>query len=267
MPGRGTPWRKGGHVDETIEEADLTQNVQTKLNAGGGGIDGHAIEGQFVQFPQRAIMNFTGDGVSILDDSIDDVTEVAIPLGGNLQIIKDTTSTLSGQGGSTWSTLRPILLDGTDVGRVKIIISNIKIVNEVDVPTADIIDIGFNGLGFTTTDCKGITSDGTTVSAINTTNTGITDNIVSSINGSGTIVIDIPGRINGGGANTGIQVTISDSLHYSTFNADLNVTGYDPLNSIQLLTRGNPNRRFFVGLKTVIYAWLLDGTGKPSGPF
>jgi len=46
MPGRGQPWKKGGHIDDTIqgediedgtiEEVDLSTAVQTKLNAGGG---------------------------------------------------------------------------------------------------------------------------------------------------------------------------------------------------------------------------------------
>jgi len=49
MPGRGDPWREGGHIDETIlgedikdgtiSEADLDSSLQAKVNAGGGGID------------------------------------------------------------------------------------------------------------------------------------------------------------------------------------------------------------------------------------
>ena len=31
MPGRGQPWKKGGHVDSTIEVADLTSTVQGQL--------------------------------------------------------------------------------------------------------------------------------------------------------------------------------------------------------------------------------------------
>jgi len=31
MPGRGTPWKVGGHVDSTIETADLTSAVQGQL--------------------------------------------------------------------------------------------------------------------------------------------------------------------------------------------------------------------------------------------
>lgn len=31
MPGRGNPWKIGGHVDSTIEEADLTAVAQGKL--------------------------------------------------------------------------------------------------------------------------------------------------------------------------------------------------------------------------------------------
>jgi len=31
MPGRGQPWKTGGHVDSTIETADLTSTVKGKL--------------------------------------------------------------------------------------------------------------------------------------------------------------------------------------------------------------------------------------------
>jgi len=31
MPGRGQPWKTGGHVDSTIEQADLTSSVQGQL--------------------------------------------------------------------------------------------------------------------------------------------------------------------------------------------------------------------------------------------
>jgi len=31
MPGRGQPWKTGGHVDSTIETADLTSSVKGKL--------------------------------------------------------------------------------------------------------------------------------------------------------------------------------------------------------------------------------------------
>jgi len=37
MPGRGRFWSVGSLNDEIVEEADLTQALQTKVNAGGGG--------------------------------------------------------------------------------------------------------------------------------------------------------------------------------------------------------------------------------------
>ncbi len=37
MPGRGRFWNVGSLNDEIVEEADLTQALQTKVNAGGGG--------------------------------------------------------------------------------------------------------------------------------------------------------------------------------------------------------------------------------------
>ncbi len=52
MPGRGDPWREGGHVDDTIisedikdgsiSEADLDSALQAKVNSGGGGGGGWA---------------------------------------------------------------------------------------------------------------------------------------------------------------------------------------------------------------------------------
>jgi len=37
MPGRGQYWKKGGLIDETVKEEDLSQALQGKVNAGGGG--------------------------------------------------------------------------------------------------------------------------------------------------------------------------------------------------------------------------------------
>ncbi len=37
MPGRGQYWKKGGLIDETVKEEDLSQALQTKVNSGGGG--------------------------------------------------------------------------------------------------------------------------------------------------------------------------------------------------------------------------------------
>jgi len=40
MPGRGRFWEVGALNDEIVEEADLTQALQTKVNAVGGGGSG-----------------------------------------------------------------------------------------------------------------------------------------------------------------------------------------------------------------------------------
>ena len=37
MPGRGQYWKKGGLIDETVKEEDLSQALQSKVNTGGGG--------------------------------------------------------------------------------------------------------------------------------------------------------------------------------------------------------------------------------------
>lgn len=37
MPGRGQYWKKGGLIDESVKEEDLSQALQTKVNAVGGG--------------------------------------------------------------------------------------------------------------------------------------------------------------------------------------------------------------------------------------
>jgi len=37
MPGKGAYWKKGGLIDETVKEEDLSQALQSKVNAVGGG--------------------------------------------------------------------------------------------------------------------------------------------------------------------------------------------------------------------------------------
>jgi len=36
MPGKGAYWKKGGLIDETVKEEDLSQALQAKVNSGGG---------------------------------------------------------------------------------------------------------------------------------------------------------------------------------------------------------------------------------------
>jgi len=86
MPGRGNPWRKGGHVDDTIESADIAQGtikeedldtaLTAKVNAGG-----HTIQDEGTPLIDRGNLNFVGAGV-VASDGIEDTTTVTIAGGG-----------------------------------------------------------------------------------------------------------------------------------------------------------------------------------------
>lgn len=83
MPGRGNPWQKGGHVDLTIEEADLSTALQVKVNAGGGG--GKQV---YIQGVPRS--NTGGSprfmGINLVDFSTVEVEpEIASPLSGTIK--------------------------------------------------------------------------------------------------------------------------------------------------------------------------------------
>ena len=93
MPGRGRPWREGGHVDDTIlgedikdltitnadiadgtiTEVKLDSGVTVKLNAAGG----HSIQDEGTPLVQRGNLNFVGAGV-VASDGIEDTTTVTI---------------------------------------------------------------------------------------------------------------------------------------------------------------------------------------------
>ncbi len=85
MPGRGQPWKEGGHIDDTIlgedikdgsiSEADLDSALTSKVNAGG-----HGIEDEGSPLTDRPTLNFVGEGVTATDDG--EKTVVTIPLGG-----------------------------------------------------------------------------------------------------------------------------------------------------------------------------------------
>ncbi len=87
MPGRGQPWKKGGHIDDTIDsgdisdgtiqEADLDSALQAKVNTSGG----HEILEEGGSLPQRARLDFVGAGV-VASDGIEDTTTVTIAGGG-----------------------------------------------------------------------------------------------------------------------------------------------------------------------------------------
>jgi len=86
MPGRGRPWRgvgegnpdrigTGAIADGSITEADLNTALQSKVNAGG-----HGIEDEGSPLTDRPDLNFVGAGVTATDDG--EKTVVTIPGGG-----------------------------------------------------------------------------------------------------------------------------------------------------------------------------------------
>lgn len=89
MPGRGQPWKgvgkgnpdrigSGAIKDGSITEADLNSSVTAKLNSTGG----HVIKDEGgVALPQRANLDFVGDGV-VASDGIEDTTTITIAGGG-----------------------------------------------------------------------------------------------------------------------------------------------------------------------------------------
>lgn len=91
MPGRGQPWKgvgkgnpdrigSGAIADGSITEADLDSSVTAKLNTAGG----HVIKDEGgVALPQRANLDFVGDGV-VASDGIEDTTTITIAGGGGL---------------------------------------------------------------------------------------------------------------------------------------------------------------------------------------
>ena len=63
MPGKGAYWKKGGLIDETVKEEDLSQALQAKVNSGGY----DTVEDEGSPLPQRSIIDFQGAGVSVED--------------------------------------------------------------------------------------------------------------------------------------------------------------------------------------------------------
>jgi len=85
MPGRGQYWKKGGLIDETVKEEDLSQALQTKVNSSGG-YDSISDEGGEI-LAQRTEINFTGAGVEATD--VGGRTVVTIPSGGYDPLVND----------------------------------------------------------------------------------------------------------------------------------------------------------------------------------
>lgn len=74
MPGRGQYWKKGGLVDETVKEEDLSLALQSKVNAVGAG---HEILDEGSSLPARGRLDFKGAGV-VASDGIEDTTVITI---------------------------------------------------------------------------------------------------------------------------------------------------------------------------------------------
>ena len=77
MPGRGQYWKKGGLIDESVKEEDLSLALQAKVNSAGG----HTIQDEGSPLTQRGNLNFIGAGV-VASDGIEDTTDVTIAGGG-----------------------------------------------------------------------------------------------------------------------------------------------------------------------------------------
>ncbi len=101
MPGRGTPWKEGGHIDETIlgedikdgsiSEADLDSALTSKVNQGG-----HDIQDEGTPIASQTNLNFIGAGVTAVFGA-EDTTTVTIPGGSSGHIIEDEGTPLAAQ--------------------------------------------------------------------------------------------------------------------------------------------------------------------------
>jgi len=95
MPGRGRFWEVGALNDEIVEESDLVQELQTKVNAVGG--TGHTIEDEGTPLSIQPDLNFKGAGVTVTNDSENTATVVTIPGGGNVEFLGETILTVAAQ--------------------------------------------------------------------------------------------------------------------------------------------------------------------------
>jgi len=88
MPGRGQPWKKGGHVDDTIQSEDIEDgtiaevDLDTALQAKVNSASGHEILDEGSSLPTRGRLDFVGAGV-VASDGIEDTTTVTIAGGGS----------------------------------------------------------------------------------------------------------------------------------------------------------------------------------------
>ena len=147
MPGRGQPWKKGGHIDETIDsadiidgtisEADLDSALTSKVNQGG-----HAIQDEGTPITQQTNMNFIGAGVTATFGG-EDTTNVTIPGGGGVYTKLGEFTVSSAQA------TMPVTFSASQApGTYK----EILVVADFDLAVADEVDLELTGpTGFTFT--------------------------------------------------------------------------------------------------------------------
>jgi len=242
MPGRGRFWQVGALNDEIVEEADLTQDLQTKVNAVGGS-GGHIIEDEGTPLTAQPDLNFKGAGVTVTNDSENTATVVTIPGGsGNWEKIADfAVSTDSTTQLITFS--RTVALDGTDVSKVVVIIDF-----KMDNPDPILYDFNATGSTYTT---KGI--EIATVSSLSETDVGIfTD---KAMNTGAHVEIIAQGKLNDAGSllfgtirETGDVVTLGGTL--ADWKSATSFAG--GLSSIQLKTGGLD--KITIGTRVTVYA-------------
>jgi len=141
---------------------------------------------------------------------------------------------------------RPVAMDGSDVVKLVAVISDIRL------SASDIVDVQFNGGSFSGTNTKGVTSDGTTVTAFNE-QFGISNGqAITTLNGQ-SIEIELVGQMANAGGQTGNWAKFSSTIHYSHGRVDMQTGGFDPITSIQIRTR-NGIVTLDAGTRIVVYA-------------
>ncbi len=215
MPGRGTPWRGVG------------RGTQDRI--GTGEILDSSISEVDLDSALQAKVNAVGGS-------------------GNVEKILDA-SVSSNLILQTFNFDRSVAMDGTDVGLVQVIISNIVL------SASDIIEVQFNGESFSGTNTIGISGNGTNVTSVNETT--ITDGITTGTSDGLSIIIEVPGHLSNNGNQTGIFGRWADKNHFSSGSVDLQTNAFGSLVSIQIRTRGGSNT-INTGTKVVAYAINKD---------
>ncbi|MEE9409702.1 MAG: hypothetical protein V3V41_02115 [Candidatus Heimdallarchaeota archaeon] len=187
----------------------------------------------------------------VLEEDLDDALQSKVNSGGggagNSEVVLDTTFG-SNATSHSFNFSRTVDMDGTDVGELVVIFSNLIL----SIP--DIIDIQFNGESFTGSNVEGISSNGTTVTAVNTSN--LSDDISFDQEG-GSIIIELPGDLESQGNDTGVFGRWFDSDHYSEGAIDLQTATFASISSVQIRTRGGV-QTLNSGSRVVVYAVNKD---------